>query len=417
MPEGPEVLQLANDLKSRILNKYLIGAFDDGNSRYKNERIPGINLLVNSIHFVQKVFTKGKHIFIELIDYYTYDYKIYMEIRFGNAGRLALEKNKHCNISLMFCESVSVTKTLERHMESTIPYKQNVIKQQNNNVVKSDPIPIPIQHTINTQFNSPSSSFVTSSSSSESTSPYNSNYNSLNNSSHNSLSNSISPRTSSNYNSESSSIFTFVDSNSYNYNTNVYERHRIPSESNTNINNSFQSVITSGEFYIYFEDHRHQGAVEFKSRNELDTKLKKLGPDLLSESISYDQYSRIFYVTAKRNPEWQICQFLMDQSKLSGIGNYLKADVLYLCRIRPDRLLKNISEQDVINLYNTSIGLIKEAFQAGGLTIKNFYTIDGEVGLYNKRIYGRKYDVYGNQVIKTELKDKRTTHWVPAIQI
>lgn len=288
MPEGPEVKQLSDDLRSRVLNKYLISVLHDGKSKYENEGIPGIGLMIpGNIYFVQHIFTKGKHIFIQLNDCSIKNYIIYIEIRFGEAGRLSIDYTKYCNIALEFC----------------------------NDIIAG------------------------------------------------------------------------------------------------------QFTIMIEKFYIYFEDVRKRGAIEIKDINDLNKKLKNLGPDLLSEDVTYELYLKIIKDNIARNPHWQICQYLMNQSKLSGIGNYLKADVLYLCKIRPDRLLSSLTLLDIQNLYYYSITLIKEAYDAGGLTIKNFYTIDGEVGRYKKRIYGKIMDNFGNPVIKTEFKDKRMSHWVPNVQV
>jgi len=448
MPEGPEVLQLSNDLKTRILNRYLIGAFEDGNSRYAKEGgIPGIKLLINSVYFVANVFTKGKHIFVQLNDYFNSNYIVYLEIRLGDAGRLAIEKTKHCNISLMFCNNVAA-----------IVNNSNNNSNNSNNYITSNNINIP--HVNNTNYNNynntnynynsryysrdnttshsatstseedfivmRSASFCHSNPTSRSNSfadnsPSNSAPNSPSQSGTNSPTELSLQSNNSSYCELSYGSITNSHSDS-NWCVNNHSDDLFTINTNTtysqyyNTTDNFHPITATQEFYIYLDDHRHHGAVEFKTEKELNEKLKKIGPDMLSDNVPYSLYEQIFIKTAKRNPNWQICQFLMNQSKLSGVGNYLKADILYMCRISPLRSLKDITNMEIQMLYFYTVSLIKEAFNAGGLTIRNFYTIDGEVGLYKKRIYGRKTDDYGYSVIRTETADTRTSHWVPNVQ-
>jgi len=79
--------------------------------------------------------------------------------------------------------------------------------------------------------------------------------------------------------------------------------------------------------------------------------------------------------------------------------------------------LKNLSSQDIINLHYHSIATIKEATDAGGLTIRSYWSPDGKPGTFKAVIYDQKHDPLGNLVEKVILTDKRPTHWVPAVQI
>ena len=51
--------------------------------------------------------------------------------------------------------------------------------------------------------------------------------------------------------------------------------------------------------------------------------------------------------------------------------------------------------------------------------LRDFSDLDNEKGLYTNilKVYFQKEDPLGNKVIKEQTKDKRTTHWVPEIQI
>lgn len=166
---------------------------------------------------------------------------------------------------------------------------------------------------------------------------------------------------------------------------------------------------------LYFCDTRNFGGLDLLSQNGYLDKLSKIGPDLLSGDVTLDEYkSKITYSRIKGK---QVCDFLMEQKYFSGIGNYLKAEILYICKIRPDRVLSSLHPVDILNLYNISLYIIKESYSHGGLTIKSFWSPEGKKGMYPCRVYNLSTDQYGNPVVKETYDDDRNTHWVPAIQV
>jgi formamidopyrimidine-DNA glycosylase len=108
----------------------------------------------------------------------------------------------------------------------------------------------------------------------------------------------------------------------------------------------------------------------------------------------------------------------MNQSVISGIGNYLKAEILYACQISPHRLCKDITAEEYGNLYSACVWLPRLSYKLGGATLATYKDADGKVGEFSRRfaVYNQKTDPYGQTVIKEVTKDKRTTHWVPGVQ-
>lgn len=166
---------------------------------------------------------------------------------------------------------------------------------------------------------------------------------------------------------------------------------------------------------LYFNDIRNFGTLKFvHDKKDLDKKLKSLGPDILSDNVDLDDFLNRF--DKKHNKT--IAECLMNQSVISGIGNYLKAEILYCSRISPHRLVKDINEFEWESLHFNSIQQTRRSYSLGGATIATYRQPNGDEGLYNRRfaVYNQKEDLKGNQVIKETTADKRTTHWVPNIQ-
>ena len=143
-------------------------------------------------------------------------------------------------------------------------------------------------------------------------------------------------------------------------------------------------------------------------------KLESLGHDLIAEDMDDDEF--IMRMNAKA--KWPLCKAIMDQSIIAGVGNYIKADSLWLARLSPNRLVGECSTEELISLKSCIRRVMLESLNSGGATIRTYKNLDGEEGEYGSRflVYGRKEDPDGNPIIREETKDGRTTHWCPSVQ-
>lgn len=167
---------------------------------------------------------------------------------------------------------------------------------------------------------------------------------------------------------------------------------------------------------LYFNDTRHFGSLKFvkdlDNGLKIGNKLISLGPDLLSNPPSLELFDNILDCN-KPLPE-----ILMNQNKLSGIGNYIKAETLYLAKLSPWRLGNSLSLSELQNLYNAIQTVMKKSYELGGATLATYKNFEGNAGKFAKEfsVYGKVIDPNGLPVLKELTKDKRTTHWVKEIQ-
>jgi len=172
-------------------------------------------------------------------------------------------------------------------------------------------------------------------------------------------------------------------------------------------------VLNDGS--VFFTDSRNFGTLKFvRGKQQLIDKLESLGPDLLAEEI--DDFKFAEHLMRKKTKT--IAQALMDQSVVSGIGNYVKAEALYNAKISPHRLISDLDVYE-ISILNTSIrNVLVESFESGGATIKTYADMNGKIGKFSQQfaVYGQQSDPIGNDVVKEKTKDGRMTHWVPSVQ-
>ena len=166
---------------------------------------------------------------------------------------------------------------------------------------------------------------------------------------------------------------------------------------------------------LYFNDVRNFGTFKIiLTERDLNKKLKSLGPDILNSHVD----AELFKVRLNKKPNWTIARALMDQSVVSGVGNYLKAEILYAAKISPHRLCKDLAVKEIELIAQESFDITRLSYDSGGATIKNYRKPNGKKGLYSQRfaVYNQKTSPCGNEVIKEQTLDKRTTHWVPSVQ-
>lgn len=166
---------------------------------------------------------------------------------------------------------------------------------------------------------------------------------------------------------------------------------------------------------INFNDPRHFGTLKLvRGRPALLKKLASLGPDMLNDPPSPLE----FQLRLSRRATKTLAEALMDQTVISGVGNYIKAEALYLAEISPHRLVHTLGPNDVRRLRDQIINVMQASYANDGATIRSYLNVDGSKGGMKTRflVYGNQTDPLGNPVVKEETKDGRTTHWCPAIQ-
>lgn len=168
--------------------------------------------------------------------------------------------------------------------------------------------------------------------------------------------------------------------------------------------------------YIYFNDPRHFGTLKFvQGKNNLEEKLNDLGWDPLVEKINN---SLLTNITKKIGNNKPIGQLLMDQSIFAGVGNYIRAEALYLSKISPWIPGSSLSVGEISLLCESIIEVMEESYKYQGATIQTYKTAYGAEGKYTSffKVYGKKIDPFGNKVIRESTPDKRSIYWSPTIQ-
>ena len=170
------------------------------------------------------------------------------------------------------------------------------------------------------------------------------------------------------------------------------------------------------EGILSYEDVRHFGWLEFfKTKNELEKRLD-IGIDLLKEPPTFEQWKEVIKGACKRRGRLPICEFLIEQKYFNGIGNYLRAEILYFAKINPRRTIISLKEDESKTLWRVALDKIKEATLGRGASLRDYKDLFGNKGNFQVIIYQQKFDIHGNQIESFSDSKRRTVWFCPAIQ-
>jgi endonuclease-8 len=171
---------------------------------------------------------------------------------------------------------------------------------------------------------------------------------------------------------------------------------------------------------LFFFDTLSYGTISLSNdEKKLEKKLKNIGPDIMDKDFSV----KIFKQQIMKQEKKKIGIVLVNQKLISGIGNYLRADILWVAKISPHRLVGDLTEKEIKKIYRASRNLTwsdydKKKGKKLGIITKKFKSPH----FYEREffVYNEEKDIKGNLVQKEELYEgsqKRIIYWVPTVQI
>jgi formamidopyrimidine-DNA glycosylase len=159
--------------------------------------------------------------------------------------------------------------------------------------------------------------------------------------------------------------------------------------------NEFSSKHNHLEFFfsnnlkVIYNDPRRFGFFLLDKISKLDVNkfLSKLGPEPLGKDLKKD-----YLILKTKATQRTIKTLLMDQSFISGIGNIYANEILFLAKIRPNKISSKLSLVDIGRLHPSIGKVLKRALKLGGSSIKDFKSSVGEKGRFQNefKVYDRE---------------------------
>lgn len=168
---------------------------------------------------------------------------------------------------------------------------------------------------------------------------------------------------------------------------------------------------------VVFTDPRRFGLMTLVPTDTLeDDKLfDGLGVEPLSNHFHAD-----YLATALKGKKTPIKSALLDQRVIAGLGNIYVVEALFRAHISPKRLAGKVRAAEIPLLADAIKTVLTEAIAAGGSTLRDHRTPDGELGYFQHhfRVYDREGEPCPNcqGTIKRIVQAGRSTFYCPKCQ-
>lgn len=148
-------------------------------------------------------------------------------------------------------------------------------------------------------------------------------------------------------------------------------------------------IKTDAGHRLFLHDPRRFGSVDLVSGDPLTLfpAFVTLGPEPLSDAFDAAYLART--LAGRRAP---IKAMLLDQTVVAGLGNIYVCEALNMARISPLKPAADISKAKLAALVSAIKDVLTAAIAAGGSTLRDFLSPDGDLGYFAKdwRVYGRE---------------------------
>lgn len=137
---------------------------------------------------------------------------------------------------------------------------------------------------------------------------------------------------------------------------------------------------------LVFDDVRRFGTVECLDAEAWRARSDAMGPEPLDPGFRAEELRR--RLAESRAP---VRSWLLDQRKIAGVGNIYANEALYLAGIDPRRPARDVTSAEAGRLHGAIREVLEQAIRAGGTTLRDYRTADGDEGRYGNalRVYGR----------------------------
>lgn len=175
--------------------------------------------------------------------------------------------------------------------------------------------------------------------------------------------------------------------------------------------------ILENKSLIVFNDTRRFGMVYVSMTSELASQkyLKHMGLEPFSERFNVKYLENCF-----KNRKIPIKPAIMDNKIVVGVGNIYASESLFLSKINPLKLSKDLTNEEILRLLKSISFVLNEAIKAGGTTLRDFVDGDNKPGYFKQKlnVYDRKNsDCYSCRAKIVKITQSgRATYFCPVCQ-
>ncbi|MCZ6647065.1 MAG: bifunctional DNA-formamidopyrimidine glycosylase/DNA-(apurinic or apyrimidinic site) lyase [SAR324 cluster bacterium] len=166
---------------------------------------------------------------------------------------------------------------------------------------------------------------------------------------------------------------------------------------------------------MIFQDMRCFGTLAVVERLPDAPSLAKLGMDPLSRGFSLKWLAGALGRSKSPLKHW-----LMDQTKIAGLGNIYTAEILFRAGLSPLRPACQVGDEETAQLHRATREVLRRAIRKNGTTISDFRRVDEKTGEFQNflRVYGKEREpcLSCHTPIAKIRQQQRSTFYCPSCQ-
>lgn len=168
--------------------------------------------------------------------------------------------------------------------------------------------------------------------------------------------------------------------------------------------------------YLFYNDIRQFGWLKVVKTSEVKDQpfFKSLGPEPLAD------LTQGMFIQILAGSPMPIKPLLMDQTKLSGVGNIYANDALYASAIDPRRKANSLTRDEIERLFTALLEVLEKGIALGGASETNYIQVDGGKGSYQDHflVYGKVGETCSRCGLAIEriVQSGRSTFYCPGCQ-
>jgi endonuclease-8 len=142
--------------------------------------------------------------------------------------------------------------------------------------------------------------------------------------------------------------------------------------------------------------------------------LRHIGPDFLGETFDEDEALR----RMRERDEREIAEVLLNQRVVSGVGNEYKSEVLFMTRVHPTRIVRDLDDDTLRRILRTARKLMLANVAKSSMGRVTTFSLDPRQSLYVYGRAGKPCRRCGTPIEMTRQgSDARVTFWCSKCQM
>ena len=149
--------------------------------------------------------------------------------------------------------------------------------------------------------------------------------------------------------------------------------------------------------------------------------LAKLGPDILSDELTWRQVASLLASLKFRNRG--VGAFYLDQGFVAGIGNYLRSEILFFAKVNPWAKPNQLSTKELNQLARATLDVSRRSYKTKGVTneasrVTQLKKLGRTRSQFRHAVFGRESQACykcGSDILKDSVASRRL-YWCPACQ-